>query len=82
MIYVSRPDLREPFISLFWLGQGVTRVGSLVFYFLCWPGRVPNQRHLQFIVVSDWGSYLGSLFPTCCLWDLDFVLLLFSPTKL
>ena len=57
---VSCPDLEEPFISLFWLGQGVTRVGSLVFLFLCWPGIVPNQRQLS-IVVSDWGSHLGSL---------------------
>ena len=28
---------------------------------LCWPGMVSNQRQL-FIVVSDWGSYLGSQF--------------------
>ena len=40
----------------------MTRVGSLVFYFLCWPGMVLNQRQLS-IVVSDWGSYLDSLFP-------------------
>ena len=33
MVYVSRPDLRYPFYALFWLGQGVTRVGSLVFNF-------------------------------------------------
>ena len=30
---------------------------------------VPNQRQL-FIVVSDWGSYLGSHFPFWCLWVL------------
>ena len=63
MNLLSRPDLREHFYSLFWLGQGVTRVGTVVFVFLCWPGMVPNQRQL-FSVVSDWGSYLGSLFPT------------------
>jgi hypothetical protein len=68
---LSRPDLREPFISLFWLGQGVTRVGS-DFFFLCWPGMVPNQRQLS-IIVSVWGSYLGSLFSTCCVWDLVYV---------
>jgi hypothetical protein len=28
---------------------------------LCWPELVPNQRQL-FIVVSDWGSYLGCHF--------------------
>ena len=27
--------------------------------YLCWPGMVPNQSQL-FIVVSDWGPYLGS----------------------
>ena len=84
---LSRPDVREPFYSLFWLGQGVTRVHTLVFLFLCWPGMVPNQRQLS-IVVSDWG-YLGSLFPPvwcgililyCCFLALQscmFVLLLF-----
>ena len=41
----------------------MTRVGDLVHLFLCWPGMVPYQRQL-FIVVSDWGSYLGSHFPT------------------
>ena len=40
----------------------MTRVGNLCFLILCWPGVVPNQRQLS-IVVSDWGSYLGSLFP-------------------
>ena len=29
---------------------------------LWWPELVPNQRQL-FIVVSDWGSYLGCHFP-------------------
>ena len=55
----------------------MTRVGTLVFvclgFFvcvgvfvcLCWPDMVPNQRQL-FIVVSDWGSYLGSHFPHLC----------------
>ena len=35
-----------------------------VFVCLWWPDMVPNQRQL-FIVVSDWGSYLGSHFPFC-----------------
>ena len=59
---MSRPDHREPFYSLCWLGRGVTRVGNLGCFFLCWPGMVPNQRQLS-IVVFDWGSYLSSLFP-------------------
>ena len=50
----------------------MTRVGNLFFLFLCRPGMVPNQRQLS-IVVSDWGSYLASLFPTCFWWDLVFV---------
>ena len=58
---VSRPDLREPFYLSIWLGRGVIWVGILVYLFLCWPGLVPNQMQLS-IVVSDWGSYLGSLF--------------------
>ena len=53
----------------------------LVFLFLCWPGMVPNQRQLS-IVVSDWESYLGSLFSTLGWWDHVFVLLLSSPTEL
>ena len=69
---LSRPDLRDPFYSLFSLGQGVTRVGCLVFSFLCWPGMVPNHRQVS-IVVSDWGSYLGSLFSPFSLWGLVFV---------
>ena len=41
----------------------MTRVaGHSSFSFLGWPGMVPNQRQLS-IVVSDWGSCLGSLFP-------------------
>jgi hypothetical protein len=55
----------------------VTRVGTLVCVYLCWPGMVPNQSQLS-IVVSDWGSYLGRSFPTCCVWDLVYVLLLVS----
>ena len=57
----------------------MTRVGILsslfiCFLFLCfWPGMVPNQRQLS-IVVSDWESYLGSLFPTCVLWVVSFCL--------
>jgi hypothetical protein len=58
----------------------MTRVGNLCFLFLCWTGIVPNLRQLS-IVVSDWGSYLGNLFPTCSLWDLVFGTVLFSPTR-
>ena len=36
-----------------------------VFVCLCWLDMVPNQRQL-FIIVSDWGSYLGSHFPNLC----------------
>ena len=62
-LLMSRPDLREPFNLSIWLSQGVIWVGILDFLFLCWPGMVPNQRQLS-IVVSDWGSHLGSLFST------------------
>ena len=46
-VTMSRPGHRG-FYSLFWLGQGVTRVGILVSLFLCflflcfWPCVVPN----------------------------------------
>ena len=58
ILTVSRPGHREAFYSLFWLGQGVTRVGVLchffyVFVILCfWPGMVLNQGQLS-VVVSD-----------------------------
>jgi hypothetical protein len=39
--------------------------GNLCILFLSWPDMVPNQRQLS-IVVSDWGSYLGSLFHLFC----------------
>ena len=39
-------------------------MGFLCSVFLCvWPSVVPNQRQLS-IIVSDWESYLGRLFPT------------------
>ena len=79
---MSHPDLREPFYVSIWFGQGVIWVGILCVVFLCvWPSVVPNQRQLS-IVVSDWESYLGSLFPPPRLWDLVLVLLLLSPTRL
>ena len=43
-----------------------------VFVCLCWPDMVPNQRQL-FIVVSDWGSYLGSPVSHFLVWDLVYV---------
>ena len=78
--HLSRPDLRDPCLfSIFWLGQGVTRVGTLVFVYLCFLflcffvlSMVPNQRQLS-IVVSDWGSYLDRPFSHLQLWDLVFV---------
>ena len=56
---LSRPDHSKLFVLC--VGLGV--IG--VFVFLRWPDMVPNQRQL-FIVVSDWGSYLGSHFLTVC----------------
>ena len=64
--------LESLFLLSILLGQGVTWVGKSMFLFLCWPSMVPNQRQL-FIVVSDWGSYLGSPFSHLLLWDHDFV---------
>jgi hypothetical protein len=46
-----------------------------------WPIMVPNQRQLS-IVVSDWGSYVGSPFSHFLLWDLVFVSCWFSATLL
>ena len=64
---LSRPDLSSFLCLYFWFGQGVSWGGHSMFlfyvlYFCVWPGMVPNQRQLS-IVVSDWESYLGSLFP-------------------
>ena len=42
-----------------------------------WPGMDLNQRQLS-IVVSDWESYLGSLFCHLRLWDCCFLLALRS----
>ena len=60
---LSRPDLRELCMSLFWFGQGVIWgwvfyvIFFYVFVFLCfWPGMVLNQGQLT-IVVSDWEPY-------------------------
>jgi hypothetical protein len=54
--------LESCFIFQFWLGQGVIWGGhSLLFVSMFWPGMVLNQGQLS-IVVSDWESYLGSLF--------------------
>ena len=68
---MSRPDLRELFMSLFWFGQGVISVGILCSfsYVFCislfWPGMVLNQGQLS-IGVSDWEPYLGRFFPPLC----------------
>ena len=66
---VSRPDLREPFyVYLVWSGCDLGGHSMFWFLGLCismfWPGMVLNQGQLS-IVVSDWESYLGSLFPCC-----------------
>uniref|UniRef100_A0A8C7HKU9 Ig-like domain-containing protein n=1 Tax=Oncorhynchus kisutch TaxID=8019 RepID=A0A8C7HKU9_ONCKI len=64
-ITVTARDLVTP-----WVGILVSLF--LCFLFLCfWPRVVPIRRHLS-IVVSDWESYLGSLFPTCVLWVVVF----------
>ena len=46
-----------------------------------WPGMVLNQGQLS-IVVSDWESYLGSLFPLLLLWVVDFVRGIVAQVKL
>ena len=46
-----------------------------------WPGMVLNQGQLS-IVISDWESYLGSLFSFCILSVVEFVSGLYSPSKL
>jgi hypothetical protein len=60
----------EPFISLYWLGQDVTWVDSLVFYFLCWPWYGSQSEAAVYRCL-----WLGILFFPY-VWDLDFVLLL------
>ena len=37
-----------------------------------WPGMVLNQGQLS-TIVSDWESYLGSVFSLCYLWEVIFV---------
>jgi hypothetical protein len=75
---LSRPDLRETFYFSIWLGQGVMWGVHSMFCFLCffismfWPGMVLNQGPLS-IVVSDWESYLGSLFSLLSVWVVNFV---------
>ena len=55
-------DYNKYFYSLCLVGQGVTQVGnSMLFVSIFWPGMVLKQGQLS-IVVSDWESYLGSLF--------------------
>ena len=61
MIYSCHALTIESFSFSMLVKSGCDQGGSSRwFIFLCWPGMVPNQRQL-FIVVSDWGSYLGSL---------------------
>jgi hypothetical protein len=52
------------------MSRVVVRLG--VYVFLCWPDMVLNQRQLL-IVVSDWGSYLGSPISHFLVWDLVYV---------
>ena len=66
-VCLSRPDLRDPFMSLFWFGQGVSWRGHSMLWVLCFlflcvcPGVVLNQRQVL-VIVFDWEQYLGSLF--------------------
>ena len=66
--------LHDVVCSVVCLGFCMSRVvvGLEVFVFLCWPDMVPNQRQL-FIVVSNWGSYLGSPVSHFLVWDLVYV---------
>ena len=60
----------ESLLCLYLVWSGCDLGGHSMFCFLCfcismcWPGLVLNQGQLS-IVVSDWESYLGSLFPFC-----------------
>ena len=53
----------KAFLFLYLVRSGCDLGGHSSFLCLCWPGMVHNQRQLS-IVVSDWESYLGSLFST------------------
>ena len=65
---MSRPDLRDPFMSLFWFGQGVSWGGhsmfcvSMIFYFYVLAGYGSQSGTA---VYRDWEPYIGNLFPTC-----------------
>ena len=67
---LSRPDLREPFYVSILVRSGCDLGGYSMFFIsmfcvsVFWPDMVLNQGQLS-IVVSDWESYLGSLFPFC-----------------
>ena len=52
---MSRPGYREAFYSLFWLGQGVTRVGILCPFFYV----------LYFYVLAWYGSQSGTAVYRC-----------------
>jgi hypothetical protein len=65
--HVSRPDLRELFMSLSWFGQGVIWVGSLcsafyVLYFFVLAGHVLCSIFyvLYFFVLAGYGSQSGT----------------------
>ena len=71
---MSRPDLREPFYVSILVWSGCDLGWHSMFFIsrfyvsMFWPGMVFNQGQLS-IVVSDWESYLGSLFGHLRLWD-------------
>jgi hypothetical protein len=70
---VQRAEAPPPHLVRAWLG-----VGSLCLYFydlgisMFRPSMVLNQRQVS-LVVSDWESYLGSLFCHCGLWVIVYV---------
>ena len=81
---LSRSDLSY-FIYVFVLVWSGRELGGLsMFRFLCcvcvWPGMVLNQRQVS-LVVSDWGSYLLSLFPLVFRGCLFSVLCFISPFR-
>ena len=60
---LSHPFHRELLFSMLVRSGCDLRVGYLgELYLYVVPSMVPNQRQL-FIIVSDWGSYLGCHFP-------------------
>jgi hypothetical protein len=73
------PEFLYYVFVLVWSGRELGWVVYVIFsllYFCVWPGMVLNQRQLS-IIVSDWESYLGSLFSPFWLWVIIFCLVFF-----